>query len=113
MHLRVAAAPVVVVMVVVAATAAGVAVAPQEANLDVLLLDQRAHTVLQLPRQRQPALRAPLDDGQAQVAELVLALHVVLAVQARVLQAVQQTRTDVMCDYHSSILPILCMHATM
>lgn len=75
------------VVVVVPAATAGVAVATQEPDLDVFLLDERPDAVLQLPWQCQPTLRPALDDGQAQVAELVLALHVVLAVEAWVLLA--------------------------
>lgn len=81
-----------VVMVVVPAATAGVAVAAQEANLDVLLVNQGPHAVLELPGQGQAALWPALDDGQAQVAELVFALHVVLGLQARVLFNIAATQ---------------------
>lgn len=83
------------VVVMVPAATTGVAVASQEADLDVLLLDQSPHTVLELPWQCEAALRPALDDGQAQVAELVLALHVVLAVEPRVLRVYNNMHASV------------------
>lgn len=63
-------------------------------HLDIFLLNQCPHSVLELPRQCEATLRAALDDGQAQVAELVLALHVVLAGQPRVLRRAVHNATS-------------------
>jgi hypothetical protein len=63
--------------------------APVTPYLDILLIDKCSNPVLQLPVQSEAPLWPPLDDGQAQVTELVLALHVVLACQSRVLQPQQ------------------------
>ena len=55
-------------------------------HLDSLLLNECPHTVLECPGQHQATLWAALDYSEAQVAELILALHVVLGGQSGVLR---------------------------